>query len=263
MVVHPPPILSKIFMHLPSPPCPCFTPAEAMFPSSPLILSHTSSPLSCAHSSLMHAWPPPIVAIHQHIPILSNLHTYPCTSPPSYPCKLSTFVYPSPHVHANLPCSHTLSNMHGHPPWTLSLTTYSSPVHLSPSIPNSLIFFLITFSLSTPQHNPLTTFSLSTPHHMSLTTFSLSTPRHASIPLSMLSHACYHPSMPTLPILSCHLSLSTPRSSCPLPIHMHEAMHGTMHATTLLCPPYPSFLTSLLSLHHPTSLSFILEGKVW
>ena len=36
-----------------------------------------------------------------------------------------------------------------------------------------------------------------------------------------------------------HLSLSTPRSSCPLPIHMHEAMHGTMHATTLLCPPYP------------------------
>ena len=60
-----------------------------------------------------------------------------------------------------------------------------------------------------------------------------------------------------------HLSLSTPRSSCPLPIHMHEAMHGTMHATTLLCPPYPSFLTSLLSLHHPTSLSFILEGKVW
>ena len=93
----------------------------------------------------------PMVAIHQHIPILSNLHTYPCTSPPSYPCKLSTFVYPSPHVHANLPCSHTLSNMHGHPPWTLSLTTYSSPIYLSslcPSFSPYPSFVPATFPLS-------------------------------------------------------------------------------------------------------------------
>ena len=50
-----------------------------------------------------------------------------------------------------------------------------------------------------------------------------------------------------------HLSLSTPRSSCPLPIHMREAMH----ATTLLCPPYPSFLTTFLSLHHVLHAHFL------
>ena len=168
MVVHPPPILSKIFMHLPSPPCPYFTPTEAIFPSSPLILSHTSSPLSCAHSSLMHAWPPPIVAIHQHIPILSNLHTYPCTSPPSYPCKLSTFVYPSPHIHANLPCSHTLSNMHGHPP----MDTFTHHPFLT---------------------RPSLTFNTQLPHFLSLHIFSLYTTPHTHYHLfSLYTTPCIH-----------------------------------------------------------------------
>ena len=67
------------------------------------------------------------------------------------------------------------------------------------------------------------------------------------------NHAYHHPPMPTLPILSYHISLSTPRSSCPHPIHMHE----TMHITTLLYPPYPSFLTTFLSLHHVLHAHFL------
>ena len=69
------------------------------------------------------------------------------------------------------------------------------------------------------------------PIHCSHTHLHLLLERHQTHSLSLFGayspHACRH------------LSLSTPRSSCPLPIHMHEAMHGTMHATTLLCPPYP------------------------
>ena len=67
------------------------------------------------------------------------------------------------------------------------------------------------------------------------------------------NHAYHHPPMPTLPILSYHICLSTPRSSCPHPIHMHE----TMHITTLLYPPYPSFLTTFLSLHHVLHAHFL------
>ena len=32
---------------------------------------------------------------------------------------------------------------------------------------------------------------------------------------------------------------------------------GTMHATTLLCPPYPFFLTTFLSLHHVLHAHFL------
>ena len=185
-----------------------------------------ATPHTCM--GIMHAWPPPTVAVHQHIPILSNLHTYPCSLPPSYPCKLSTFVYLSPHTHAKLSCSHTLSNMHGHPPWTLSLTTHPSPVHLSPSIPNSLVFFLTTFSLSTPHHMPLTTFSLSTPHHMPLTTFSLFTPHHMPITTSSLSN----PPL-SIPVFSPPFLVPCPWT---LPTH---SLHFCMAMLIPIPVPYP------------------------
>ena len=125
--------LSSLYhhMHLPSPPCPYFTPIEPMFLSSPLILSHTSLPPSCVHSSLIHAWnlaypaahhthamlisigipkPPHLHAwescMHGHPPRLPFINTY-----PSFQTSILTHAHHHPHTHAYSPHLYTLALM--------------------------------------------------------------------------------------------------------------------------------------------------------
>ena len=83
-------------MHLSSPPCPYFTPTEPMFLSSPLIRSHTSSPPSCVHSSLIHVWNhASMAAHHSHSRLVPTAQAIPLHHLSTPPCLPHSFL-PTP-----------------------------------------------------------------------------------------------------------------------------------------------------------------------
>ena len=80
----------------------------------PLIASHSIIPIINNPPFLSSSFIP---VYQRPIPILSNLHTHPCPSPP-YPhlcIPYPTCIAITPHTHANLPRLYTLPNMHDHP----------------------------------------------------------------------------------------------------------------------------------------------------